>query len=896
MNRWAVPRRRALAWLAVMLLVVGWAVPAAGQGDKAPAPAAPAADILRDSNGNKVTDNLEQRIDRAAAGERVPVIVQFDGDIAAARLEAAVGAFPAGRAFRFIGALAASLTPGQIRAAARQPFVVRVELNGQVRATNDRAGYWFGARPAGTDFGVDGDRDGNPTSYSAADLVVAVVDTGIDAGHADLDGGKVIGWYDAVGGSPAAFDDNGHGTHVAGTIAGTGDGNAAYRGVAPGAALVGVKVLDGSGSGTWDQVLAGIEWVIHNKAAYGIEVISLSLGGGTCADGSDSISLAIDAAVDAGIVAVVAAGNSGPGACTVGTPAAARKAITVGAAADPGEGGFHQAGFSSRGPTGDGRVKPDVSAPGVAIMSARASSGTGYVAYNGTSMATPYVSGVVALMLDADPSLAVGSSVNQVKDRIMATAIDWGAAGADSDYGAGMLDAYRAVESGAASSPARPVHQQLEGSLSGTGASQWYDLEITDTSVPIAAALIHKTGTGYSPDFDMYLYKPGSTSYVTRAYTYARQETISWHPDVAGTWRLQVKSYSGSGGYWLDTSAGTGAPPDQPPAVTVLSPAAGATVRGVASISAAVTDDVGVSSATWYASGGVERSGSMSGPIGDDVWNGSWDTTGDPDGGYDFTVVATDTAGQTGFRTMTLVVDNTAPLVTAGPTADPVGTTTAAIAWTTDENSDGRVTYRVQGSGGPDTTLSSTTLATAHSFDLAGLSAGTAYEYTVRSADAVGNAVTAAGTFTTAAGGGTGTWLSGDLEGGTFLADPSGKGTSSATKNYTYTPAPPGGAAPTQLTVTINVASYKDAGSQKVGDASPTVQVYAVEGSAAYLLGTATGAGSFSYASSDPAVLATVNPGAGSTIRLVVTSLNKSGRWKDSVSIDAVAVQVDYGF
>lgn len=895
-NKWAAARRRGAVWLAAMLLVAGWGMPAAGQSDKPPAQAAAAADVLRDANGNQIVDNLEQRIGLAAAGDRVPVIVQFDGSVAADRLAAAVGAFPAGRAFDFIAALATTLTPGQVRAAARQPFVTRVELNGRVQATNDEAGYWFGAHPAGAEFGVDGDRDGNPAAYSAADVVVAVVDTGIDAGHVDLDGGKVIGWHDVVGGRAAPYDDDGHGTHVSATIAGTGEGNAAYRGVAPGAALVGVKVLDGSGSGTWDQVLAGVEWVINHKAAYGIAVISLSLGGGTCSDGNDSISLAIDAAVDAGIVAVVAAGNSGPGACTVGSPAAARKAVTVGAAADAGEGGFHQAGFSSRGPTGDGRVKPDISGPGVGITSARAGSGNGYATYNGTSMATPYVSGVVALMLDADPSLVVSSSASQVKDRLMATAIDWGAVGADSDYGAGMLDAYRAVGNGAATAPARPPHQRLEGALTGTGASQWYDIAVTDTSVPIAAALIHKTGTGASPDFDLYLYRPGSSSWVTRAYTYARQETVSWQPDVTGTWRLQVKSYSGVGQYWLDTSAGTGAPPDQPPAVTVLSPAAGATVGGVVSISAAITDDVGVSSATWYASGDLERSGSMSGPIGDGVWNGSWDTTGDPDGGYDFTVVATDTAGQTGFRTMTLVVDNTAPLVTAGPTADPVGTTTATIAWTTDENADGQVTYRVQGSGGPDTTLSSGALTTAHSFDLAGLSPGTAYDYTIRSADAAGNAVTATGSFTTAVGGGSGTWLSGDLEGGTFLAEPSGKGTTSASKNYTYTPSLPGGAAPTQLAVTINVSAYSDAGSTRAGDPSPTIQVYAVSGSSAHLLGTAAGAGSYTCTSSDPAVLATVHPGAGSTIRLVVTSLNKVNRYRDSVSIDAVAVQVDYSY
>src|SRR5205085_8503218 len=102
----------------------------------------------------------------------------------------------------------------------------------------------FGTAAARAQFGVDGGGDGRPTSYSTGDVVIAVLDTGIDARHVDLAGGKVIGWDDLVNGRPAPYDDNYHGTHVASIAAGTGRGDPRYRGVAPGAALVGVKVLD----------------------------------------------------------------------------------------------------------------------------------------------------------------------------------------------------------------------------------------------------------------------------------------------------------------------------------------------------------------------------------------------------------------------------------------------------------------------------------------------------------------------------------------------------------------------------------------------------------------------------------------------------------------------------
>lgn len=148
----------------------------------------------------------------------------------------------------------------------------------------------------------------------------------------DLDGGKIIGWKDWVNNRAEPYDDHGHGTHVGSIIAGTGEGNPLFRGVAPGAALVGLKVLDSNGSGSLSNVAAAVDWCVENKERYGIRVISMSLGTSGTSDGTDAVSLAVDSAVERGLVAVVAAGNSGPNRFTIGSPGAAQRAITIAAA------------------------------------------------------------------------------------------------------------------------------------------------------------------------------------------------------------------------------------------------------------------------------------------------------------------------------------------------------------------------------------------------------------------------------------------------------------------------------------------------------------------------------------------------------------------------------------
>ncbi|MFZ5351165.1 MAG: S8 family serine peptidase [Bacillota bacterium] len=511
-----------------------------------------------DKNKDKVFDNLEKKMQEKSDSELIPVVVMFTeqpDDIKKTKVKDIVRHGKTKHEFQIIPGMSAELTKQQIKELSKLDYVMQIEYDMPVYAFNDEAAYWFGARKAVDDFGVDGDRDGNPRSYTAEDIVIAVIDTGIDANHVDLDGGKVIGWKDYVNNRTTPYDDNGHGTHCASTAAGEGDGNSNYKGVAPGAALVGVKVLDRNGSGYMSDVTAGIDWAIANKNTYGIEIISLSLGTSSSSDGTDSTSLAVNRAFDNGIVVMVAAGNSGPARYTIGSPGAAEKAITVGAMGDVGEAGFNLTYFSSRGPTADGRIKPDIAAPGYNITAAKANTSSSYVSYSGTSMATPFTAGTAALMLDANPGL----TPSQIRDKLTATALDWGPSGKEVDYGFGRLDAYAAVKSAGGFSGtniAVPDHMYTSQSLSARRKSDYWEFNVTNTSYPIAITFIMPDWSGSSkPDFDIYLYNPNGTK-VASALGTKRQETINYTPTMPGTYTIRVYSYAGSGSYYFDLSTG----------------------------------------------------------------------------------------------------------------------------------------------------------------------------------------------------------------------------------------------------------------------------------------------------------------------------------------------------
>lgn len=210
-------------------------------------------------------------------------------------------------------------------------------------------------------------------------VTMAIIDTGIYP-HEDLTSpaNRIIAFQDFINGESDPYDDNGHGTHCAGDAAGNGSAsNGKYTGPAPEASIIGIKVLDEQGSGRLSTIIEGLEWCIDHKEAHNIQIISLSLGAPAYESfRDDPLSLAAQAAWHEGIVVVAAAGNSGPSPATISTPAIDPFIITVGSTDD--QNTLERADdviaeYSSRGPTIDTLVKPDVYAPGTNIISLLAS-------------------------------------------------------------------------------------------------------------------------------------------------------------------------------------------------------------------------------------------------------------------------------------------------------------------------------------------------------------------------------------------------------------------------------------------------------------------------------------------------------------------------------------------
>ena len=290
--------------------------------------------------------------------------------------------------------------------------------------------------------------------YTGKGLVIAVLDTGVDDEHEFLKG-KFVAGFDCSGtvsGSDRETnpdDLDGHGTHVASIIMGTGGSRETYKGVAPDAKLVDVKVMRDVGKTFSGQLIRGIEWVIENKNKYNITIINLSIGSDVeDPDGTSASSLAANEAVENGLVVIAAAGNEGPDAQTLTAPGVAEKVICVTALDDMNtinRGDDIIASYSSRGPRGDGAKKPDIAAPGSNIIGAKAAiygdASNEIIMMSGTSMAAPHVSGVAALILQASPDL----SPLEVKQNLLNTTEDKGETGWDADYGWGEMEAYKAV-------------------------------------------------------------------------------------------------------------------------------------------------------------------------------------------------------------------------------------------------------------------------------------------------------------------------------------------------------------------------------------------------------------------------------------------------------------------
>lgn len=368
-----------------------------------------------DKNDNKIADMVEKYHDHPLfldEANTLPLIVDFDHtptqqDVS--MLEREVG-FIHQWDLPLIDAVAGRIPHDLILETTTLPGVVMLELDGILQVQNGDAAVVH-----------EVDLAQQQTGYDGAGVTVAVIDTGIDSLHVGLDDQdddnstndpKVIAFYDAVnnpdktnGTEIQAYDDQGHGTHCAGTVAGTGAPTFEHPGMAPQAFLVGVKVLDAGGSGSFATVMAGMQWTVDHRYEFNIRAASMSLGGPGpiewTSDEEDSVNRYANEMVRAGITMLIAAGNSVASA-QIGTPGSAEDVITVGAL----DKDTSIAVYSSQGPTEEGRVKPNVAFVGSDVMSAQHNSGDGYVAFSGTSMATPGVAGTVALMLQANPDLS----------------------------------------------------------------------------------------------------------------------------------------------------------------------------------------------------------------------------------------------------------------------------------------------------------------------------------------------------------------------------------------------------------------------------------------------------------------------------------------------------------
>ncbi|WP_374497657.1 S8 family serine peptidase [Vogesella indigofera] len=561
--------------------------------------------VLADRDGDGLGDSLQQQLATAAPDARFDVVVTFRQPAQAAAARQTLGNFVPRHEFKLIPGFAGRLSAAQIRGLLHAPGLLRIEEDATVRTQLDAAR---------ADFGIEAARGLAAGGLSGRNVGICIVDTGIDPLHEQLDNGKVAAFIDYVAGRSVPYDDNGHGTHVAAIAAGDGSGGAsatALQGVASGAALYAAKVLDAQGSGAESNVVAGIQWC---AAQAGVHVISMSLAALPPADGKDAMSQAVDAAVAAGKVLVVAAGNDGDEPGTVGSPGAAAGAITVGACAEwsavPAAAnhsdGVYLTAFSSRGPIAvnatTSYIKPDVCAPGHRIAAAKSGSVGDYVVYSGTSMATPFVAGTVALALEANPALKGNPA--QLRSLLEGSAQDRGASGKDNEWGAGLLDGYafvaRAQNAAASVRTSMPTAVHVDASV---GSNQlWshsFSLAESDLGQPLAATVtivgqplcVLQFGGAcfayqWDPDLDARLLAPdgtllsasgcmgeGTDCAAPRAPLVAlgRQETLHAMPTTAGTYRIEVWGAQDSvnngrgGSFALDLSRG-------PLAAAVVSP------------------------------------------------------------------------------------------------------------------------------------------------------------------------------------------------------------------------------------------------------------------------------------------------------------------------------------
>ncbi|WP_434925858.1 S8 family serine peptidase [Shewanella sp. HL-SH5] len=354
--------------------------------------------------------------------------------------------------------------------------------------------------------------------YDGSGVTAYVVDTGVLTSHNEF-GGRASSGYDFIDNDFDATDCNGHGTHVAGTI-----GGSSY-GVAKNVNIVGVRVLNCSGSGSNSGVIAGINWVKNN--ASGPSVANMSLGGGA----SQATDDAVNAAVAAGISFVVAAGNDNSNACNY-SPARAANAVTVGSTTSSDS----RSSFSNYG------TCLDIYAPGSSITSAWYTSNSATNTISGTSMAAPHVAGVAAVYLNQTPTMTPAQVTSLLTTR--------GSGGKVSDAKTGspntLLFSLDEVGGCGTNCPPPTDTELLDGqaiSTSGAqGSANYYFIDVPANASSLAIAL-----AGGSGDADIYVsqgIKPTVNSYQCRPYKTGNNESCDFTNPAAGKWYVMVQGYA----------------------------------------------------------------------------------------------------------------------------------------------------------------------------------------------------------------------------------------------------------------------------------------------------------------------------------------------------------------
>jgi subtilisin len=476
----------------------------------------------------------------AQSAQRVSVLIGFRNNPGAAEEATIRGAGgEITHRYSIVRGVAARVPEAAIAALQQNPQVASVEPDLQVFALDaydtELEGTW-GVKHVG----------GGLSATGGAGIHVAVIDSGVDCSHAELtrNGATICdaGWNFVNSGSNA-FDDNGHGTHVSGTIAAAKDG-AHVVGVAPGVTIHPLKVLDASGSGSFSNIIAALDWIKTYNGNHPDAPIRLTSNSyGSSGNPGSLTQAAFDSAAAAGVLHIAAAGNSGicsGNTDTVGYPANYASVVAV-AATDSND---VRPCFSSTGPN------VELAAPGVAVTSTIPNGG--YDTWNGTSMATPHVTGVAALVLAANSALTAA----QVRTILTSSAIDLGAAGRDTQYGFGLVNVAGAValatgsgggggggQTGGTLSMPTPVAYALSNRKNLT-----ITLQVMSGGSPFAGAAVavqvKRNGSGFAT---------GSATTGTNG-----QVSFQITNAPAGKYTTTVTSVTAAGGYSWDTAQ----PPD----------------------------------------------------------------------------------------------------------------------------------------------------------------------------------------------------------------------------------------------------------------------------------------------------------------------------------------------